>query len=199
MGGDYSKNVRQWKQFGGFTQSLARWLMGTPLPPGIGLRTDLQGSRLHAELFYDDTWNERVAAHPPQLMLAAGKQGADVHTLPWERLAPGHFRASLDIGDQGEVRGAVRVGDAALPFGPVNAATNPEWAFDHARLDELKSVSQRSGGAERVDLGDVWHAPRPPTWRGIDRWLLLALVIALLMEAWQTRTGWTPRRKRATA
>jgi len=195
MGGDFSKSTREWKSFGGFTQSMARWLMGNALPPGIGLRTDLEGSRLHAELFYDETWNDRVAAHPPELVLASKE--ANTHTIAWERLSPGHFRASLDIGDQGEVRGAVRVGDAALPFGPVNAATNPEWDFDKARLDELKSVSFHSGGGERVDLSDVWHAPRPPTWRGISRWLLLALVLALLLEAWQTRAGWLTRQKKA--
>ena len=68
----------------------------------------------------------------PGSLLASGAQ-AKTRTIAWERLAPGHFRASLDIGDQGEVRGAVRVGDAALPFGPVNAATNPEWDFDKRR------------------------------------------------------------------
>jgi hypothetical protein len=198
MAGDFSKSVRDWKGFGGFAQSLARWLMGTALPPGIGLRTDLEGSRLHAELFYDETWNERVAAHAPELVLSSGVE-SKTRTIAWERLAPGHFRASLDIGEEGEVRGAVRVGDAALPFGPVNAATNPEWDFDRARLDELKSVSFRSGGGERVDLSDVWHAPRPPTWRGVSRWLLIALTVALLLEAWQTRAGWNPLRKKAVS
>lgn len=198
MGGDFSKPIREWKSFGGFAQSLARWLMGTPLPPGIGLRTGLEGSRLHAELFYDETWNERVAAQAPQLLLAAGA-GGKTRGLDWERLAPGHFRASLDIGDATEVRGAVRVGDVALPFGPVNAATNPEWDFDRTRLEELKAVSFHSGGQERVDLSDVWHAPRAPAWRGIDRWLLIALAVALLLEAWQTRAGWTLLRKKAAA
>lgn len=197
MGGAFSKPTREWKNFGGFAQSLARWLMGTPLPPGIGLRTDLDGSRLHAELFYDGTWNERVASRPPELLLAAGADGK-ARALDWERMAPGHYRASMDIGVSGEVRGAVRVGDVALPFGPVNAATNPEWDFDRTRLEELKSVSFRSGGTERVDLSDVWHAPRPPTWRGIERWLLVALIAALLLEAWQTRAGWTLWTRKAT-
>ena len=88
------------------------------------------------------------------------------------------------------IRGAVKIGDAALPFGPVNAVTNPEWTFDKTRLEELRDVSARSGGTERVDLSDVWKAPRPPAWKDVQRWLLLATLVALLLEAWQTRTGW---------
>jgi len=87
------------------------------------------------------------------------------------------------------LRGAVRVGSAAFPFGPLNAATNPEWDFDHARVDELKTLSERTGGVERVDLSDVWRAPHPVAWRGFDHWWLVALLVVLMIEAWWTRVG----------
>ena len=197
MGGDFSQQTRVWKNYGGFTQSLARWLMGEQLPPGVGLRTAMDGSRLKTDLFYDESWNDRIAAHAPELVLAEGADGK-ARPVSWERLAPGHFRASLDVEGEAYLRGAVKIGDAAFPFGPVNAVTNPEWSFDKTRLDELRSVSARSGGAERVDLSDVWSAPRPPAWKDVQRWLLTALVLALLLEAWQTRTGWVPRRAQAS-
>ena len=149
-----------------------------------------ESSRLKADLFYDESWNDRISAHAPELVLAQGADGP-AKNIPWERLAPGHFLASVDVEGETFLRGAVKIGGAAFPFGPVNAVTNPEWSFDKTRIEELRNVSARSGGSERVDLSDVWHALRPPAWRDVQRWLLIALVIALLLEAWQTRTGWT--------
>jgi uncharacterized membrane protein len=189
LGGDFSTLTRSWEGYGGFVQSLVRWLMGEKVPPGIGLRTAMEGSKLRADLFYDETWNDRIAAHAPELVLVAGDE-PKAKQAAWERLAPGHFRATVDIEPGDYVRGAVKIGDAAFPFGPVNSVTDPEWSLDRQRLQELKTVSARSGGGERVDLSDVWNAPRPPAWRGFQRWLMIALILALLLEALQTRTGW---------
>ena len=194
LGGDFSTKTRAWPQYGDLAQSLTRWLMGEDVPPGLGLRVGMYGSRLNADLFYDETWNDRIATSAPQLILA---QGAEGKTMPqaWERLSPGHYRASIDVAGDQWLRGAVRVGKAAFPFGPINAATNPEWSFDPARVAELKTLSTRTGGSERVDLSDVWRAERPPAWRGIETWLLIALLLALTIEAWVTRTGGSRARK----
>lgn len=188
LGGDFSARTRAWGQYGDLVQSLTRWLMGETLPPGLGVRTAMDGTRLVTDLYYDETWNERIAAAPPRLLLATGSNGK-TETTAWERLAPGHFHASVDLPGDQWVRGAVQVGSAALPFGPINAAINPEWSFDRSRLNELKAVSQRSGGVERVDLSDVWKAPRAPAWRGLERWLLVALLLVLMIEAWRSRIG----------
>jgi hypothetical protein len=172
--------------------------MGEQVPPGVGLRTAMDGSRLKADLFYDDSWNDRISSQAPELVLAEGA-GGQARPVNWERLAPGHFRATIDVEGESYVRGAVKIGESAFPFGPVNAVTNPEWSFDKTRIEELRAVSARSGGAERVDLSDVWNAPRPPAWRDIQRWLLISLLLALLLEAWQTRTGWRLRRPEASS
>ena len=193
LGGDFSQLTRTWKNYGGFCQSLTRWLMGEQTPPGIGLRTAMDGSRLKADLFYDESWNDKIAARAPELVLANGADGK-ARPVSWERLAPGHFRATFDVEGDTYVRGAVKIGDSAFPFGPVNAVTNPEWSFDKARLQELRTVSTRSGGSERVDLSDVWNAPRPPAWRDVQAWLLMALLLSVLLEALATRVGWTLRK-----
>lgn len=198
LGGDFSQQTRAWKNYGGFCQSLTRWLMGEQTPPGIGLRTVMDGSRLKADLFYDESWNDKIAAQAPELVLVKGADGK-VRPVGWERLSPGHFRATFDVEGDTYVRGAVKIGDAAFPFGPVNAVTNPEWTFDKARLEELRTVSARSGGSERVDLSDVWNAPRPPAWRDMQGWLLTALLLAVLLEALATRVGWTLRKPQETS
>jgi len=190
LGGEFSQLTRDWDGYGGFAQSLARWLAGPPLPPGVGMQARVDGTRVRLDLVYDDSWAERVAADPPELTVSRGPGGTATR-LPWERLAPGHFTAGLDAADVEYVRGAVRLGDRALAVGPLNVTANPEWAFDRARLEELLAVSGRSGGVERVDLSDVWRAPRPAAWRGLRRWLLPLLVLLVLLEALATQVGWT--------
>jgi len=192
LGGEYSALVRDWQGYGGLSQSLGRWLMGPPLPVGVGLRTDVDGSRVKVELFYDAAdaaAAERIAVDPPQLMVARGAGGAAT-PVTWERLAPGRLFAAFDAADVEYVRGAIRLGDDALPLGPINVATNPEWTFDRSRRDELSAACIRSGGEVRVDLSDVWTAPRPTAFRGVRRWLLPLLLVALVLEALQTQTGW---------
>ncbi len=194
LGGDFSAMARDWAGYGGMCQTLGRWLMGPAAPPGAGLRTDVDGSRVIAELFSDETWSDVFAADPPRLTISRGSGGKAVD-VPWERLAPGRYAASFDVADAAYVRGAVRLGDQALAVGPLNVVTNPEWSFDPARRAELLAVAARSGGVERVDLSDVWKAPRPAAFRGIRRWLLPLLVMTLVLEAFQTQTGWSPRRR----
>jgi uncharacterized membrane protein len=190
LGGEFSQMTRDWPGYGGFVQSLARWLAGPPLPPGVGMQARVEGTRVRLDLVYDDSWAERVAADPPELTVSRGPGGAATK-LSWERLAPGHFTAGLDAADVDYVRGAVRLGESALAVGPLNVTANPEWAFDRTRLEELRAVSGRSGGVERVDLSDVWRAPRPVAWRGLRRWLLPLLVLLVLLEALATQVGWT--------
>jgi len=194
LGGDFSQRTRDWPGYGGFVRSLTRWLMGEAIPPGLGLRTELDGSRLKADLFYDESWNSQIAESSPQLLITSAEQ-PDAQSLPWLRLAPGHFQASIDLEDASSVRGAVRIGQTALPFGPLNVITNPEWSWDRRRLQELAATAARSGGAERMDLSDIWSAPRAAAWSPLTRWLLIFFLLVLLLEAWQTRSGWTLTRR----
>lgn len=192
MGGDFSSLARGWDGYGGFSQSLTRWLMGPPLPTGFGLRAGVNGSRVTVDLFYDsasDAIAEQIAVDSPELTIAVGTDGPAT-MIPWERLAPGHFAVSVDAADVPYVRGAIRIGEEAIPLGPVNVSMNPEWTFNRAQRDELSAVSIRSGGEPRVDFSDVWTAPRPSAFRGLRRWLIPLLLLAIVLEAFQTQTGW---------
>ena len=192
LGGEHSQLTRDWDGYGGMAQSLARWLAGPPLPPGVGLAARVDGTQLRLDLVYDDTWTDRVAADPPELTVSRGA-GGEATTVPWERLSPGRYSAAIDAADVEYVRGAIRLGDGALAVGPINVPSNPEWSFDRGRVEELLAVSGRSGGVERVDLSDVWQAPRPAAWQGLRRWLLPALLVTILLEALATQVGWKYR------
>ncbi len=204
LGGEHSAEIRDWDGYADFTQTLTRWLMGLDLPPGIGLRHRLDGSRLTLDLLYDPaSWGDRLAARPPRLRLMETGAGATPYDVPWKRIEPGHFSVTRDLDQGSVVRGAIQVGPHALPFGPVTVGSSIEWAFDPERLAELRAVAVQTGGRELIDLSKAWV--RPPFRHEIPlrTWLVLALLVGLVAEALVTRTGWKlplpalPRRQRA--
>jgi uncharacterized membrane protein len=191
LGGEFSGRVRAWPGYADFTQTLTRWLMGTDLPPGIGLRHRIDGTRLTVDLLYDtELWGEKLDARPPRLRIVENTPGASPYEIPWKRIAPGRFSLTRDLDEGVVVRGAVQVADHALPFGPLLVGSSVEWAFDPECLAELRSVAAQSGGRELLDLSKAWI--RPPSARSLPlrpfiAWALLGLLLA---EALLTRTGW---------
>lgn len=190
LAGEHSARVRSWPGYGGFVKTLSRWLAGDEMPPGIGLQHRLEGTRLTVDLHYlPESWATEIAGHPPRLRLAVGSDKPVVREHPWQRLAPGHFAASVDVGENALVRGVVQVGGHALPFGPVVAGLSTEWTFDPDRLRELRLLSARTGGVDRADLATAWT--RPPVWQRVDLHLPLATLLLLLIlgDAFLTKTG----------
>ncbi|MDF3058208.1 MAG: hypothetical protein K0R17_2423 [Rariglobus sp.] len=200
LGGPHSDRARAWPGYGDFVQTLTRWLAGEDTPPGMALRTRVDGDRLALELLYDDTWAARVAQTPPVAMLAvsgADRSKDEVRPLVWERIEPGRFQASAMLEPDRRVRGVVRVGAAALPFGPLAPGGSAEWSFEAERVQELRHLSMRSGGVERLDLASIWDAPRAVNYRGIRGWLLVAWLVLLLTDAALTQldVSLLPRRR----
>lgn len=191
LGGEFSAATRAWPQMADFAQTLTRWLMGEMLPPGLGLRTRLDGTELSIDLLHDDTWFQRLAV-PPRVFLADGAKTGEgsVREVAWERLEPGHFRAKSSLEHGVLTRGAVQVGDLAIPFGPVVVGGSPEWTFDRSRVEELRQVAAQSGGQERINLADVWQQPETKEFASIQPWLLGAALLLILAEALATRLGW---------
>ena len=189
LSGDFSQSVRAWKDGADMMQTLARWLMGENLPPGIGLRHELQGTSLHVDLMFDERWEEDLSRRAPALLVVQG-ESVESEERTWQRMAPGHFRSQLELRPQTLVRGAVHAGDVAIPFGPIAVGTSPEWTFDEARLGELRRLSVVSGGEERLELTDVWDAPRRSAFHDVRPWLAAALFVLFLLEALLARLGW---------
>ena len=198
LGGEYSVKVRAWSGFGDFNQTLARWLMGGTLAPGLALRSRVEGTELSAELLFDSTWESALARNPPRLVIAAPEGpgsgvsgGTGSQTLVWERMQPGLYRASASLRGGQIVRGAVQIGNTAVPFGPLQAGAGAEWEMNPARPAELAAASRESGGAERLDLSAIWKAPRRAEFNDIRRSLLAALLVLFLTDALLTRLGGT--------
>ncbi len=190
LGGDFSGSIRAWNGYGDFLQTMGRFLMGGEVPPGIALRHRIDGTRLTLDLLYDpETWSQKLASLPPQVRLRDDTSG-DTHDIPWRRIAPGHFSLTRDLTEGSVVRGAVRVGEHALSFGPLGVGSAVEWSFDPERLTELRAVSNQTGGRELLDLSTAWVRPPFIAETSLHLPIGIALVLLVLTEALVTRIGW---------
>ena len=192
LGGEYSARVRRWPELGDFTQTLARWLMGDDVPPGIGLQTRVEGQRLEVDLLFDASWESRLAEDPPEILLARGspREPREPETLVWERLEPGHFLAARTLESGSLYRGAVAIGNVRLPFGPIAAPTGVEWSFDEERLQEVRARARASGGVERTELTTIWDDRIPGGELDLRPHVLAVFLVVFLFEALMTRVGW---------
>ena len=188
LAGDFSQRARAWPDYALLIHTLTRWLMGPDQPPGVGLRATVIGNTLALELLYRDDWETQLAQTPPRIVIAHGASG-ETQPLVWERMAPGRYATHTSLPGASWVRGAAQIGDVVLPFGPIAATIDPEWAFDPARLHELKTLSQLSGGVERLDLTTVWDAPAAAGIVELRPWLLVAFLLSFLADALLTRLG----------
>jgi hypothetical protein len=190
LGGEFSEKVRAWDGYGDFMQTMGRFLMGQDMPPGIALRHKIEGTRLQLDLLYDaEEWGEKLSRNPPTVKLQ-DDAGGPVYDLPWRRIAPGHFSLGRDLEQGSVVRGAIRVGDNALGFGPVSVGSSVEWAFEPERLVELRSVSHQTDGRELLNLEEAWLRPPYIAANSLSLPLGISLVILILLDALVTRTGW---------
>ncbi len=191
LGGDFSARVREWSHYGDFVQTLSRWLMGDELPPGLGLRHRLDGSRWTLDLHYAaEPWEERFAAEPPRVLIETGYRSRGRRELVWERISPGRYTVSADLEDSVPARAAVQVGGAALTAGPVVVGGDAEWKFDESRVAELRETARASGGEELLDLSKAWRRPPAPSEEPVRMPLLVAVLALFLLDALVTRTGW---------
>lgn len=192
LGGDFSSAVRSWPEYGDFQQTLARWLVGEEVPPGIGIRHEIDGSELKLDLLYDtETWSKRFSSSPPKIRLERGTSSPYRESPTWERLAPGHFSLRTELREGEPVRGAVQIGGQALPFGPLVAGSSLEWELDPDRVKELEETSRTSGGGELLDLSQAWRKPETASIAPIRNWFFVTALILFLSEALVTRLGWS--------
>ncbi len=190
LGGELSEGIRKWDQYGNLVQTLTRWLMGDPTPPGLGLRHRLDGTNLELNLLHDDTWNDPFTAEPPRIVLADPLNAEGTRELTWEKLMPGHYQLHQDL-DEGElVRGVIKAGKHTIPFGPISVGTGLEWAFDPDRIEELLTVSELSGGRQLLSLADAWLSPAVVNWTDLRLPILLLVLAAMLADALVSRMGW---------
>ena len=189
LGGDYSEEVRNWPGYGDFIQTCIRWLMGMDVPAGLALKHQLNGNSLQLDFLYDvEKWGNTLMKNAPTVRLTEGNE--EGFEALWERMAPGRFQLTRELTDGSVVRGSALIGDYHLPFGPFNAGSGAEWAFERERIDELRQVSLASGGRELLDLQKAWIRPEQMQISDLRIWLVVLILLCVLLDAIITRTGW---------
>lgn len=188
LAGKYSDQIRLSKEYGSWVSSLAQWVQGDGLPPGLTLRTELEGEELWVDLYFDETWTEALLKHLPQVTLVSEKNDA-IREVPWERIAANSFRLKyrLEAGDP--VRGAIQIGDKAVAFGPVTYHLNPEWNFHPQAREDLLRVAQSSGGGELLNFDEIWQRDRQQNWVNLVPWVLPLWLLLMLLEAYFSKIG----------
>jgi hypothetical protein len=88
------------------------------------------------------------------------------------------------------VKGAIRVADHALAFGPVSVGSSVEWAFESERLEELRQVSHQTNGRKLLNLEDAWLRPPYLAAHSLNLPLGIMLLVMMVMDALITRAGW---------
>lgn len=200
LGGDFSATARAWPGYGDLVQTLVRWVENPVQLDGVAVRADLDGEKLAVELRYTDKpgaydWTTTFAKKPPALLVAQGDD-AKGRNLVWEKVRPGLYRTTLDLRDTRAVRGAVQIempGDkpvrAAIPFGPLAVQSGAELQTDPGRPEELRALSESTGGRELLNLARAWEGGGVARYTDFTRILLATLMAVVLLEALATRIG----------
>jgi len=183
LSGPAAASALKWPGYSELVRTIVRWASAEDVPPGLALKTKISGTMLDVDLFYDESWTDRLLNPPPLVLMEDSAEG-ETRELVWEKMKIGNFHTSVYLKPNVPYRGAVRLpGGGSLPFGPESIGTSPEWSFDPDSRTELKSASELSGGKERLDLSTAFAEP---TGRGeLDprSKLLTALLVAFLAEA----------------
>ncbi len=194
MGGEYGKNIQQWDGYGDLIQTLARWLNRNNPPQGYSVRADTAGDRLRVRLYYSDENIPRLAERMPEISLElSSREGSRVQNGIWEHLYPGVFQCSFPLPHGAMARGAVRIGNSVIPFGPVNQQVDPEWAMPPEAKNAFLDLVNRTGGRERMDLPSIFQETRPDASLQLRPLLLWGICVLLVLDALFTRTGLLPR------
>ena len=188
IGGQYSKSLFESADTGNMLHTLLEWLKGQRLPPGLGLRSRLEGGELFVDLFYNEEWAGVLATHPPVLLIGKNNE-TETKKIPWEKLRPGHFEARTRLPFADAIQGVVQIGEHAIRFGPLSVGRSPEWDFNPDRVRDLKRLSKRSGGKEAINLAEVWKADRGVQRIELKPFILIALLLFFLLEAFFSRIG----------
>lgn len=199
MGEEDGRSIQQWDGYGDLIQTLSRWLNRQHPPQGYSVRADTVGDTLRVRLYYSDVNIPRLAESMPEISMEISGQGSvKTQNGIWEHLQPGVFQCSFPLPPGSIARGAVRIGNSVIPFGPVNLQTDPEWAMPPKAREAFLDMVRRTGGKERMDLPSIFQEFRPVSSLQIRPFLLWGAVILIVLDALFTRTGLLPRKQTDT-
>ena len=202
--GKYAGPIAGWKDVGAYYSSLARWVIGPAnrLPAGMLLTQEVKNGLHQVQLHLDPERQGDPFAELPRVTLLRARPGQppEVHktALRWT----GADSLALEIALQGRDTTLATVevpGQEPVALPPVCLPYSPEFqpAESGRGLATLERLARATGGKERVDLTGVWkELPRHVRFVSLAPWLLVAVVLLLLLEVFERRSGLLSRQGR---
>jgi Mg-chelatase subunit ChlD len=205
--GKYAGPITTWKDIGAWYTSLVRWVAGPTnrLPAEMLLTQDVKTGLHRVQLHLDPERVGNPFTELPSVTLLRSRIGQPPEiqrtTLSWT----GADTLDLEKALQGRdtVLASVTVpGHEPVALPPVCLPYSPEFqpAEKGRGLATLEHLARASGGKERLELADVWkELPRHVRLVSLAPWLLSAVVVLLLLEVFERRSGLLSRRGRRAA
>jgi Mg-chelatase subunit ChlD len=202
--GKYAGPIAGWKDVGAYYSSLARWVIGPAnrLPGGMLLTQEVKNGMHQVQLHLDPERQGDPFAELPRVTLLRARPGQppEVHktALRWT----GADSLALEIALQGRDTTLATVevpGQEPVALPPVCLPYSPEFqpAESGRGPATLERLARATGGKERVDLTGVWkELPRHVRFVSLAPWLLGAVVVVLLLEVFERRSGLLSRQGR---
>jgi Mg-chelatase subunit ChlD len=195
--GKYAGDITGWDRVGDYFTSLARWVAGPsgPLGEGMLLTQEVKDGVNMVQLHLDpDRKGESFTSLPPAVTLRSNQGEAPRSaktTLRWS----GADTLSLEVPLTGTETTLTTVevpGYGPVPLPPVCLPYSPEFRPDQNErgLQTLEKLSRATGGKERLEVGTIWQdLPHQPRMLSMTRWLLAGVLVVLLLEVLERRTG----------
>ncbi len=195
--GTHTGPIAGWKGIGNFLTSLVRWTAGDSgnLPGEMLLTQQVKNGINVVELHLDPEREGEVFRELPTVTVLRGVVGetptVDQTKLSWT--SADTLAVDIPIHGSETVLATVEVpggGNISLP--PICLPYSPEFKPAHTESGRatMARLAKATNGKQRINLGEIWDDfPRHPRLISLEPWLLVAVLLLLLLETLERRTG----------
>jgi Mg-chelatase subunit ChlD len=196
--GKYAGPIKDWDHVGDFYTSLVRWVAGQsgPLPDNMMLRQEVKNGVKRVQLLLDPERKKESFTGLPKATVLTSEPGRAPRARTTELRWTGADTLMLEVPLLGSETALTTVevpGQKPIVMPPVCLPYSPElrpFTGESGRT-ALDHLARATGGRERdVGLHKIWSdLPRRPRLIVLTQWLLLLVVVLVLLEVLERRTG----------
>ncbi len=205
--GPYSGGLAQWRDYGTFFASLARWVGGSgqTLPGNSVATSTWHNGLLTTRLHLDPQRKRDPFSVRPRLHLLHERSGSEPkrETLRFQWESPHELVVQQTIHSEETVLPTVDFGDdRSWRLAPVTLPYSPEYTPDDSLKGArtLTDLAMHSAGRERLSPSGIWdEVPLGEGYRDLRPYWLMAALLLLLLEVAERRLALTARLPRRRA